>query len=215
MILKKLKYFLLIFSTLNCFTLMINPFGDAQCAGRIVDDSFERGLTLQFAEELQKKISQILPIRVVLSRFAGETLENLQVANFSNRLQVDFFISIHFYKSNFFPKLHIYYYSKNNFEKQLATENLFSCPLFLCPIEEVYRFNINNTKKIAELFFNNLNNTQSTKKWLTQKPLGIPFLPLKGIVAPSIALEIGLNKSDDWHKIIDYITEAFVLTFKN
>ena len=79
---------------------MINPFGDAQYAGRIVDDSFERGLTLQFAEELQRKISKILPVRVVLSRFAGETLENLQVANFSNRLQVDFFISIHFYKSN-------------------------------------------------------------------------------------------------------------------
>ena len=64
------------------------------------------------------------------------------------------YISKFFYKSNFFPKLHIYYYSKNNFEKQLAMENLFSCPLFLCPIEEVYRFNINNTKKIAELFFN-------------------------------------------------------------
>ena len=40
-------------------TLMINPAGDAQNAGRIVGDCYERGLTLQFAEKLQKVIDYV------------------------------------------------------------------------------------------------------------------------------------------------------------
>ena len=35
---------------------MINPAGDAKDAGRTLNDSFERGITLQFAQELKSAI---------------------------------------------------------------------------------------------------------------------------------------------------------------
>ena len=45
------------------FTLMLDPAGDAQYPGRIIDDSFERGITLQCVEELQRVIRQTLSKR--------------------------------------------------------------------------------------------------------------------------------------------------------
>lgn len=40
----------------NIFTLMIDPAGDAKHAGRVIEDSFERGITLQCAEKLKKML---------------------------------------------------------------------------------------------------------------------------------------------------------------
>src|SRR3972149_4092399 len=77
------------------FTIMIDPAGDAKRAGRMLEDNFERGITLSCANclkhDLEKKYTNV---RVILSRFPGETLESMQNANFANRLQVDFYISI-------------------------------------------------------------------------------------------------------------------------
>jgi N-acetylmuramoyl-L-alanine amidase len=181
-------------------TLMINPAGDAQHAGRVVGDCYERGLTLQFAEKLQKIIQQNSPIRVVLSRFAGEVIEPLQVANFSNKLQADMFVSFHFYKTAKNPVINIYYYSKGGFENQLTDG------LFLCPLDDAYLFNLPKSQKLADDFYS------YCKKFnfgSLEKPIGLPFAPLKGVVAPAIAVEIGLNKSDDWLNYIELINNFF------
>ena len=66
---------------------MLDPAGDAQNPGRTIDDNFERGITLQFAEKLKEMLQEKFPtIRVVLSRTPGESLQPLQNANFANRL---------------------------------------------------------------------------------------------------------------------------------
>ena len=71
---------------------MLDPAGDAQYPGRIIDDSFERGITLQCVEELQRAITRQFPhVRVVLTRFPGETCQPLQNAHFANRLDVDLY----------------------------------------------------------------------------------------------------------------------------
>lgn len=197
----------LFFVVLNFpFTLMINPAGDAQSAGRIVGDSFERGLTLQCAEKLQQKLQQLLPIRVVLSRFPGEVLEPLQVTNFSNRLQSDLFLSLHFYESDSLPKIHIYYYKKNVYENSFS-----SSELFLCPLEEAYRFNMENSKRLASNFYSNF----KTGAWKVQEPLALPFLPLKGLVAPAIAIEIGLQKASEWREVTELVVDALVALIDN
>jgi len=78
--------------------IMLDPAGDAQYAGRRIDDSFERGLTLRCAEQLKQRLEQLFPqIHVVLTRLPGETVQPLQNANFANRLSVDLYLSIHFY----------------------------------------------------------------------------------------------------------------------
>ncbi|HSW75550.1 MAG TPA: hypothetical protein VLG50_00750, partial [Candidatus Saccharimonadales bacterium] len=78
-IFKKLLYCLLFFvSTLlpqeQPFTIIIDPLGDPKNTGREIDDVFERGITLQCAEELKKQLNNVLPhIRVILTRVPGET----------------------------------------------------------------------------------------------------------------------------------------------
>lgn len=181
-------------------TLMINPAGDAQNAGRVVGDCYERGLTLQFAEKLQKIIQQNSSIRVVLSRFAGEVIEPLQVANFSNKLQSDMFVSFHFYKTAKNPVINIYHYSKGGFEKQLTDG------LFMCPLDDAYLFNLTKSSLLADNIYNYFKKFNCGS---IEKPIGLPFAPLKGVVAPAIAVEIGLNKSDDWLNYTDLISNFF------
>src|SRR3990172_8684717 len=79
----------------RAFTIMLDPAGDAKNPGRKLDDSFERGITLQFSETLKQKLESLFPsIRVVLTRLPGETVQLLQNANFANRLDVNFYLSI-------------------------------------------------------------------------------------------------------------------------
>ena len=52
------------------FTLMIDPAGDAKEPGRAIDDTFERGITLQLAEELKRTIEAENPgVRLSLQSF--------------------------------------------------------------------------------------------------------------------------------------------------
>src|SRR5579872_1728748 len=91
-VIKCIKVLLLCISTFTAFartpfTIMLDPAGDAQYPGRIIDDCFERGITLQLAEQLSTVIAQRFPsIRVVITRQPGETRQPLQHANFANRL---------------------------------------------------------------------------------------------------------------------------------
>ena len=79
------------------FSIMLDPAGDAKHTGRQIDDNLERGISLQFTEKLKQTLEKQHPeIHVVLSRFPGETIYHLQNANFANRLEVDFYLSIHF-----------------------------------------------------------------------------------------------------------------------
>src|SRR5579859_5868722 len=70
------------------FSIMLDPAGDAQITGRIIDDSYERGITLQLCEDIKKQLEADHPknTRIVLTRFPGETIDPLQNANFANRL---------------------------------------------------------------------------------------------------------------------------------
>ena len=45
-------------ATDNPFTIMIDPAGDAKHTGRLIQDTLERGISLQCAEELKKNLTQ-------------------------------------------------------------------------------------------------------------------------------------------------------------
>ena len=68
------------------FSIMLDPAGDAQTTGRIIDDNYERGVTLQLCEDIKKQLEAEQPknTRIVLTRFPGETIDPLQNANFAN-----------------------------------------------------------------------------------------------------------------------------------
>jgi N-acetylmuramoyl-L-alanine amidase len=180
---------------------MINPAGDAKDAGRTLNDSFERGITLQFTQELKRSIeSTYQNVRVIITRVPGETLEFLQNANFANRLDVDFYLSIHFYKeTDIRSKLFLYHYLNDPFYVQTFSHISF------IKYNNSHLININKTVMYANKIKESLeNNNQFDFKYL----LGIPFKPLVGIKAPAIAFEVGLKNSSDYKSFVEPVLSS-------
>src|SRR5579872_3367872 len=76
-------------------TIMLDPAGDARETGRIIEDSLERAVTIQFAQQLRDVLTSQLPnSTVIITRTPGEELQPLQQANFANRLPVDLYLNI-------------------------------------------------------------------------------------------------------------------------
>ena len=178
-------------------TIMLDPAGDAQHAGRKLDDSFERGITLQFAEQLKKILEEEHSnIRVVLTRFPGETLEPLQNASFANRLRVDFYLSIHFYMEKSGPLTLSMYNLVTNPVTDLWQS--YGSELALVQYDKIHKVNLKTTQKYTELMSKVLNGNDYKRTFVFKGPIGIPFRPLVGINAPAIAIEAGLKNKNDW-----------------
>ncbi|MCA9725847.1 MAG: N-acetylmuramoyl-L-alanine amidase, partial [Kurthia sp.] len=130
------------------FSLMLDPAGDAKHTGRMLNDTFERSITLQCTEQLKKVIETELPhVRVILTRFPGESLETLQNANFANRLHVDLYVSIHCYKeTETKPQMHLYYVSFND---DFLTKTYDLC---LYPYTQAHLINNKKTKRCITQF---------------------------------------------------------------
>lgn len=187
---------------------MLDPAGDAKHAGRVIEDSFERGITLQFTEKLKKQLESHYPhLRVILTRFPGESLEPLQNANFANRLEVDLYISFHCYYDDLpKPELFIYYFLSD------VTDSWHkpSTALAFIPYDKAHRNKLSVTQKAAQTL-------QKTLKQQTFAPLfdckgvfGIPFKPLIGISGPALGVEMSLKKKDQWMSAIKPLSQGIM-----
>lgn len=182
-------------------TLMLDPAGDAKYTGRTIEDHFERGITLACAQELKTLIeSQENNIRVILTRFPGETLEPLQNASFANRLQVDCYISLHFYAIEQAPYTFSVYHMLHKTtdiwhtkQKQLSFQTYDNAHLLSLP----------STIKLGTEFIKALKPYESDHHFTCNPLLGIPCKPLLGITAPALMFEIGITKKDDWRTLIE------------
>ncbi len=198
-------YFLvLLFSCVQArhISLMIDPAGDAQYTGRIIDDSLERGLTLQFAEKLKYILENHYPfLRVILTRFSEETLEPLQNAVFANRLNIDFYISIHFYyQPEGISQVYIYQFLYNPIHDfGYKPSRVLSWQSY----NFAYLPTIQYSKQLGLLFKKALSASSTHYNYAVRDFFGLPFKPLIGIQAPALALEIGLKNKDDWLRFID------------
>ena len=192
------------------FSLMLDPAGDAKRPGRIVHDTFERGITLQYAEQLKKKLESLNPsIRTILTRFPGETVEDLQNAHFANRLAVDLYISIHFYQeSETKPNLFLYYVSYND---SFITKSYDLC---FYPYDQAHRINAQKTINIAQCMAQTLSATQYNRLYQFCGCFGLPIKPLIGIKSPAILLEASIKKSSDWHVYVEPIAQAIIQCMK-
>jgi len=186
------------------FTIMLNPAGDAKDSGRRLNESFERGITLQFCQALKKEIEETYKnVRIVLTRLSGETVEPLQNANFSNRLEADFFFSIHFYKEHqIVPQVYLFNYINKPFFCLPKIEDLY-----FYRFDDAYLINLDKTIKYANKIQNSFGKNEYKKIFNFRRLFSIPFKPLIGIVAPSIAIEIGL-KRDEWVNYVNTILES-------
>lgn len=191
------------FNTLSKpFVLMIEASGSSTHAGRAIEDSFESGLTYNFAQELKKKLLESRPnTKIILNRNPGQTIVPLQNANYANRLDVDLYMSIHFYhESEQRPQIFIYSFGYKD------SSILRDTTLSFCPFDKVYLYNQSQTHTWAN---------QLAQKFVSTKaqimgPYQLPFKPLIGIKAPAIGIEIGLQKSDDWKEYVELVVQGLL-----
>ena len=200
-------------------TIMLEPAGDAQYTGRIIDDAFERGITLQCAQELttlleSKMLASGARMRITLSRFPGEVLEPLQNAAFANRLATNAYITISMYqfphetKRDRAAEIAIYYFAYHPTTDfwQRQTHDLTCEPYHQAHLATSVRSNalahtLCNSLRTAKPFAGTVNHCH-----------GLPVKPLIGITAPALLIEIGLPHKDAWQTLVlqlaQHITHA-------
>lgn len=201
-------------ATSTKFSIMLDPAGDAKNTGRKLDDSFERGVTLQCAEKLKELLEKQHPhIRVVLTRFPGESLQPLQNANFANRLGTDLYVNINFYhetatKPNLF--LYTFSYDETPVSQSLGAGWFVAQmpPTSFCAYDKAHLTSSATTKNWAQTMSKALDTDTYKRQFTLHGPFHLPFKPLIGIKAPAVAFEIGLKSKDDWTAYVNVLAEA-------
>lgn len=182
------------------FTIMLDPIGDAKHTGREIDNTFERGITIQFAQALKQHVQHLCPdVRIVLTRVPGETVQPLQNASFANRLEVDFYLTISFYQEETLPAYVAFYYY---IEQQTDAWHKYN-PFMFYRATQAYLINIHTSQTIGKLFVQECKNAQISSAFEVRPLLGLPVKPLIGVVAPALYLEAGLRSQNDWHLLIE------------
>lgn len=186
------------------FTIMLDPAGDAQTTGKIIGNTFERKITLEFAQELKQNLERKNgSLRVVLTRFPGETVQHLQHANFANRLGVDLFIHISFFSSTS-KTIHCFYFCidpvTDFWHKDTNTLNFIpSCNAHFASIHTSLWYTENIINFLQKQYRDHIT---------VHAPLGIAYKPLHGILAPAFGIEMSIQTAQDWSLYIQPIAEA-------
>ncbi len=183
---------------------MLDPAGDAKHTGRKIDNSFERGITLQCAQKLKAKLETYDPaIKVVLTRSAGEVVQPLQHANFANRMAVDLYVSMHcFQDMGIKPKLYIYHFChRDNFVNNVSDLAFYT-------YDHAYLFSHALNQAWAGIMYNTLQQEPYARLFDVSDVISFPYKPLIGIKVPALALELGLKTKTDWQNYIEPIAQG-------
>jgi hypothetical protein len=185
--------------------IVIDPAGDAKRTGRNIGDSFERGLTLQCAEKIKEIIEERTSyLKVIITRMPGDNVYDLQNATLANRI-ADYFISLNFYYTQEIkPTIFLYQFSYGN--------DFIFCQqgIALHSYDQAYRINKNLTDTMCLLFKKELSQQKYHTLYTVVGPYGLPIKPLIGIIAPSIAFEVGLKNKELWHYYSQPLAEAII-----
>ena len=186
--------------------IVIDPAGDVKRTGRPIGDSFERGLTLQSAEKIKELIEErTTHIKVVITRMPGDSVYDLQNASLANRIHADLFVNLNFYHTQETkPTIFLY---------QFSYGNDFACcqhGITLHSYDQAYRINKDATDRMCKVFKKELSMQQYHSLCSVAGPYSLPIKPLIGIVAPSIALEIGLKGKELWHSYSEPLVSAII-----
>jgi N-acetylmuramoyl-L-alanine amidase len=187
----------------HVFTIMLDPAGDAKHTGRSIGNTFERGITFQFAEHLKQYLENNYEnIKIYLSRFPAEMIYPLQNANYANRLDINLYININFYQEiNTIPKLFLYRFSYH--------DDFITSPKKLSFLKYDQAHIVHNT--ITQEWSQHIKQAlikDTHKKFTVHGVYGLPFKPLIGVVAPAIGIEAGLKTAQDWKPYIIPIAQA-------
>ncbi len=189
--------------------IMLDPAGDESHTGRVIENTFERGLTLQYAQALQEELEKRIPdCTAILARTAGQATVALQHATLANRMKTDLYLSIHFFQeTGVKPTVSLYQFSYN--DDQLA----LPATLAFYPYDQAHRMHSTQTSAWIGILKAKLAAESCKKGCEVKGAFKIPFAPLIGIIAPAIGIEAGLIHGTDWHLLIEPIVQS-IITFK-
>jgi N-acetylmuramoyl-L-alanine amidase len=189
-------------------TILLDPAGDANNPGRVIDDTFERSISFQFAQALKQEIDAYYhDIKIVVTRSPGEAVELLQQASFSNRISADMFIHIGMYQQNApVPELMFYQFLTHPTTDFWART---SPRLSFEPYHHAHRPAALLSQQIILTIMQILERTKPLPATLGGYA-AIPYKPLVGITAPAIAIEIGLHKKNDWQPLVAPMADTII-----
>lgn len=188
-----------------CKTILFDVVGDAYSSGRIIQESFERGITLAYAEAVQKRCAQFnSDLSISIVNPAGSQYTQLEKAHKINCMHADLVISIHCYQEQISPSLYIYHYGY----EPLPTLNTNS--LIWCPYNKAYTINFSKTQIYALELTHTLKSYETDVSFYVHGPFIIPLTPLVGIVTPALLLELGLITEKNWHNFVGIFADALL-----
>ncbi len=174
-------------------TIMLDPAGNTQDINRIVDHTNERSLTHSLCLSIKQKMESLhKDIRIIITHGYNDTIEPLQNASFSNRLQTNFYCAINIAQTkNSTPSLSLYYLQRTIHEN-LHTKNSDVSFIFY---RDAHKDNLLTTKKVVSKAYNALQQDYA-RYFKINQPLGYPCAPLVGIQAPALCIEATIIKKD-------------------
>jgi N-acetylmuramoyl-L-alanine amidase len=193
------------------YTIMLDPAGHAQQTGRKLLSGFERAETFKCAEALKDSLEKYTSAtRVILTRAPGEVLVPLQNASFANRLNVDFFASIHCVKAdNEKPHITVYY---QEIDPLIDNAQHTEKPHAFTPLHHAHFNSIHRSSDSAKALKKILSSAEYQKDFDCYGAYGLPLKSLMGITAPAIVIEIGLCSDDQWKFFIEPLTQGLSST---
>ncbi len=200
------------------FTLVLDPAGDAHNQRRQIQVHYERTITMQCIQALKKERELESSVLLILfTRLPGQQIDQLEKARFANQLPANLYIALYIYETTQLKnQLHIYYYANQQLPcshvpcEQVSCEHVSRAheQLTCIPLHKAHLVHEKQTKQSAHHLKNRLSDPTFQRQCELHSPIGLPCLPCKGIIAPALCIEIGLNKPDDWMCCLKPLTQA-------
>lgn len=186
------------------FIIMLNPAGTAQTTGRLIDGHFERSIALHAAESLKQNLEEQYPdCVVIITRKPGQTTTAIQNAHFANSLNVNLFLSLHFYQeTDTKPHVYMYRFSYNNTIICHASDFTFY------RYDQSYLFNHTTSGRAACIMLQTWLREPHRNQFICHPPVAFPCASLIGVISPAIALDIGIKKHSDWQHYIQPLQDV-------
>jgi hypothetical protein len=186
--------------------ILLSPAGDRQNRCRTIKNECERDVAHAFAYALGKEIQKKKKHTVALSHQKTDALESFQLVSLINRFNPNLVLKIFIHHETATkPSIALYYLMHNPLTD--ASLRPASKQAFI-PFKRAHGSSFHTTRLYAQSLKRFLEKPAYTKKFLVRGPCGLPLTPLTGIICPALAIEIGLNSSDQWNQFVRPLAKA-------
>jgi hypothetical protein len=174
---------------------------------RTVGDYYENGLTTAFANSLAEVLRQGQCLVSIVKSPNTKGSDSFALAEEINKKNPDLVIYIGLYAQSVeIPSVHFFCYDLGNPLIQYASPAVPT----LVKIENAHMQNSKKSFACAARAEKMINTYSAKGLYKSFSVKGIPFLPLKGIVSPAFACEMGIEKPYDWKSSIHDMVNACI-----